>query len=336
MPTPTPAASLESGGPAGAGSWRAGYLQRLFRNAPADHDPVILRHQRIYILPTRRGYAFLATLGMTLLTSLNYSLSLGFVATFMLAGLVATALVHTYRNLAGIELRPLAAGETFAGAVLPFTLALAGGAMPRYAVTLTARGCSPVTVDVLPDSALPVALELLTPRRGRIVLGRVTLSSEYPMGLWHAWAYVHFPLAGIAFPTPEVDPPPLPPGDFGQDDAAVARGADSDLAGLREYQPGDPLQRIAWKSVARGAGWHTKQFEGGSGGGCIDLRWDALPAALSPTKKLARLTAWVLAAERAARPFALRAPGVSLHAGQGRDHRRAALTALALMPEQAS
>ena len=338
MSTTTPTASLASGVPAvtATGSWRAGYLQRLLRHAPADHDPVILRHQRIYILPTRRGYAFLATLAMTLLTSLNYSLSLGFVATFMLAGLVATALVHTYRNLSGIELRPLAAGETFAGAIMPFTLALAGGAMPRYAVMLRARGCSHVTVDVLPDSALPVALELLTPRRGRIVLGRVTLSSEYPMGLWHAWAYVHFPLAGIAFPTPEVDPPPLPAGDLGQDDASVARGADADLAGLREYQPGDPLQRIAWKSVARGAGWHTKQFEGGSGGGRLDLAWDALPAALSAPKKIARLTAWVLAAERAARPFALRAPGVSLPSGQGRDHRRAALTALALMPEHTS
>jgi hypothetical protein len=42
----------------------------------------------------------------------------------------------------------------------------------------------------------------------------------------------------------------------------------------------------------------------------------------------------VLAAERAARPFALIAPGIALSAGQGRDHRRAALTALALMPEQ--
>lgn len=320
-------------GPRPSGSWRAGYLQRLFRHAPSDHDPVILRHRRIYILPTRRGIAFLATLAMALLTSLNYSLSLGFVATFLLAGLVATALVHTYRNLSGIELRPLAVGETFAGAVMPFTLALAGGATPRYAVTLAARGCFPVTVDVVPDSALPVALELLTPRRGRIVLGRVTLSSEFPMGLWHAWAYVHFPLAGIAFPTPEVDPPPLPAGDVGQDDASVTRGTDADLAGLRTYQPGDPLQRIAWKSVARGAGWHTKQFEGGSGGGRVELAWDSLPATLPPQTKIARLTAWVLAAERAARPFALRAPGVSLPAGQGRDHRRAALTALALMPE---
>ena len=328
-----PASTYARGAATAPGSWRAGYLQRLFRHAPADHDPVILRHRRIYILPTRRGLAFLATLLMTLLTSLNYSLSLGFVATFMLAGLVAAALVHTFRNLSGIELRPLAAGETFAGAVMPFTLALAGGATPRYAVMLSARGCMPVTVDVVPDAALPVALELLTPRRGRIVLGRITLSSDFPMGLWHAWAYVHFPLAGIAFPMPEAAPPPLPVGDAGQDDLSVMRGTDADLAGLRNYQPGDPPQRIAWKAVARGAGWHTKQFEGGGGGGQVNLHWESLPAALGAPARIARLTAWVLAAERAARPFALIAPGIALSAGQGRDHRRAALTALALMPE---
>ena len=328
-----PASTFARAAATTAGSWRAGYLQRLFRHAPADHDPVILRHRRIYILPTRRGGAFLATLGMAVLTALNYSLSLGFAATFLLAGLMSVALVHTFRNLSGIELRPLAAGEAFAGAVMPFTLVLAGGATPRYAITLGARGCTTVTVDVVPDSALPVALELLTPRRGRIVLGRITLASEFPLGLWRAWAYVHFPLAGIAFPMPEVAPPPLPTGETGQDDVSVTRGTDADLAGLRTYQAGDPLQRVAWKAVARGAGWYTKQFEGGGGGGSVNLAWDSLPAALDPHARIARLTAWVLAAERAARPFALIAPGIALPAGQGRDHRRAALTALALMPE---
>lgn len=319
-----------------AGSWRESYLQRLFRHAPADEDPVILRHRRIYILPTKRGLALLATLGITLLTSLNYSLALGFVVTFLLVGLVSASLVHTYRNLAGIELRPLAAGETFAGGVMPFTLALAGGATARYSVGLTARGCKTVTVDVVPDAALPVALELLTPRRGRIVLGRITLSSSYPMGLWHGWAYVHFPLAGIAFPTPEIAPPPLPAGAEGHDDHSIARGDNADLAGLRSYQPGDPMQRVAWKAVARGAGWHTKQFEGGGGGGPVSLGWEALPATLDSKTRIARLTAWVLAAERAARPFALTAPGIALATGQGREHRRAALTALALMPELGS
>jgi uncharacterized protein (DUF58 family) len=327
IPTPAPAAQ------GAAATWRSRYLQRLFRHAPSDREPVVLRHRRIYILPTKRGLAFIGTLMLALITSLNYSLSLGFIATFLMIGLVAAGLIHSFRNLSGIELRPLAAGETFAGDVMPFTLALAGGATPRYAITLAARGCKPVTVDVVPDAALPVALQLLTPRRGRIVLGRVTLASDFPMGLWHGWAYVHFPLAGIAFPTPEVSPPPLPSGSYGHDDHSVTSGDNADLAGLRAYQSGDPLQRVAWKAVARGAGWHTKQFEGGGGGGPVHLAWDSLPASLTTKAKIARLTAWVLAAERAARPFSLTAPGISLPAGQGRDHRRTALTALALLPE---
>ena len=79
-----------------------------------------------------------------------------------------------------------------------------------------------------------------------------------------------------------------------------------------------------------GAGWHTKQFEGSSGAGVAPLDWHALPATLSVETRLARLVAWVLAAEHAARPFSLALPGFVLPAGQGRDHRRNALTALAL------
>ncbi len=331
-------ATATSPNPSGAAreSWHRRYGQRLFRTAPADRDPVVLRHSRIYILPTRRGLAFLATVAMMLLASLNYALSLGFLTTFLLTGLAAAALLHTFRNLAGIELAPLAAGETFAGGALPFTLSLAGGASTRHAITLTAGGSPAVTVDVVPDAALPVTLELPTSRRGRVALGRVTLSSDFPLGLWRGWAYVHFPLAGVVFAAPEPGAPPLPAGLSGHDAQVQSRGEDADLAGLREYTPGDPLQRVAWKAVARGAGWYTKQFEGGGGGGPALLAWRSLPPTQDAEAKIARLTAWVLAAERSARPFALSAPGIALPAGQGREHRRAALTALALIPGSAT
>ena len=106
--------------------------------------------RRIYILPTRRGLAVFGMLALMLLTSLNYSLSLGFLVTFLLAGLYSAALLHTFRNLAGIELSPLAAGETFAGGTLPFTLALAGSPVSRRGITLAAGGSVHVTVDVTP------------------------------------------------------------------------------------------------------------------------------------------------------------------------------------------
>ena len=95
-PTPPPAAR---------GSWRARFRQRLLRTDPTDLEPVVLRHNRIYILPTRRGVAFMATIATMLVLSLNYALSLGFAVTFLLTGLAAAALLHTWRNLAGLELR---------------------------------------------------------------------------------------------------------------------------------------------------------------------------------------------------------------------------------------
>jgi uncharacterized protein (DUF58 family) len=321
--------------PAVGRGWLSRFRRQFFHLDPADVEPVVLRHRRIYILPTRRGAAFVGTMLIMLVTSLNYALSLGFVVSFLLTGLVAAALLHTFRNLAGMEIRPLAAGETFAGEVLPFTLALAGCGSPRTAIAVATRDGAAVVVDVPADGALPVTVGLAAPRRGRHPLGRVTLSSLHPLGLWRGWAYVHFPLAGIVYPAPEADAPPLPPGTTGDDALATARGDDADLAGLRAYQAGDPLQRVAWKTVARGAGWHTKHFESTGGGGGLDLSWHALPPALDTEARLARLAAWVLAAERLAQPFALTVPGAVLPEGKGRDHRRAALTALALCPATA-
>src|SRR2546421_6831236 len=120
-------------------SWTASWRQRLWRMAPADPGVVVLRHRRIYILPTRRGLALIATLAIMLLTSMNYSLSLGHALTFLVAGLVASALLQTYRNLAGIAASPLAAGEAFAGAGLEFTLALGNAGAVRHAIVVKPR-----------------------------------------------------------------------------------------------------------------------------------------------------------------------------------------------------
>jgi uncharacterized protein (DUF58 family) len=306
--------------------------QRAFRVAPADRAPVVLHHSRIYILPTRRGMAVIATLILMLLTSLNYALSLGLGVTFLVGGLVAAALLHTFRNLAGIEIKPLAASDAFAGGHVVFSLSLAAGAIDRHTIAVSANDVT-TRASLAAGALSTITLAAAAGARGRLPLGRVTLTSDYPLGLWRGFAYVHFPLAGIAYPAPETSPPPLPAGAFGVDARAQGRGDETDLAGLRDYQRGDPLQRVAWKAVARGAGWFSKAFEGTAGGGPVTFDWSRLPRDLDTERRLSRLAAWILAAERATRPFALSLPGTVLPAASGREHCRVALTALALYPE---
>ena len=233
-------------------------------------------------------------------------------------------------SMAGLTLRPGGAGETFAGARIAFTLGLDPGGRDRVAIELTARGSSPKVVDIAVDAAPAVTLDVDAPRRGRVALGRVTVATNWPLGLWRGWSYVHFPLEGIAYPAPEPGAPALPPGTLAADEATRSGAGDVELAGLREYQRGDPMQRVAWKAVARGGGWYTKEFEGAGGGGPVLLDYAALPRTLDRETRLARLTAWVLACERAGRAYALSLPGLHLSAGLGREHRREALCALAL------
>jgi uncharacterized protein (DUF58 family) len=314
----------------GPAAWLARWRQRVFLHAPGDGAAVTLRHSRIYILPTRRGLALIATIATMLVTSLNYGLALGFVVTFLMTGLIGAALLHAFRNVAGLTVRPGVAGDTFAGGRVPFSLVVSGHARARVALGIGTRDGTSRVLDIDADTLTTVTFDLDAPHRGAVPLGRVTLSSDYPLGLWRAWAYAHFPSTGVAFPVPEPGAPPLPPGAAGPDAKLHGRDDEADLSGLREYQRGDPLQRVAWKAVARGAGWYTKSFEGAGGGGPIVLDIAALPADLPLECKLSRLAAWVLAAERNGRPFALALTGQHLSAAQGREHRRAALTALAL------
>ena len=47
--------------------------QRVFRTRPEDTLPHVVTHQRVYIVPTKRGLAFLLALLLMLIASVNYA-----------------------------------------------------------------------------------------------------------------------------------------------------------------------------------------------------------------------------------------------------------------------
>ncbi|MGA7983622.1 MAG: DUF58 domain-containing protein, partial [Burkholderiales bacterium] len=67
----------------------------LYGFTPPERGVVVLGHRRVYIVPTRVGWLYGATLGIMLIGSINYALSLGFALTFLLTGLGLAGMVHT-------------------------------------------------------------------------------------------------------------------------------------------------------------------------------------------------------------------------------------------------
>ncbi len=91
------------------------------------------------------------------------------------------------------------------------------------------------------------------------------------------------------------------------------REGDDDFAGLRAHRSADSPRHVAWKALARGGPMLTKEFAAGQGRELL-LDWERLPPELDDERRLSRLTAWVLAAEREGRRYALALPGVRVPA----------------------
>jgi uncharacterized protein (DUF58 family) len=165
-------------------------------------------------------------------------------------------------------------------------------------------------------------------RRGLVHLERFVVSTAHPLGLFRAWAVVHPPHSAIAWPAPstrDLDPP-LTSTDTGAAQAGTV--GDEDFAGLRPFQTGDSLRRVAWKAYARGQGLHTKQYAGTDVVSHV-FDWDSL-GGLGTEDRLAQLCRWVLDAHERGEAFGLRLPGTTIEVNVGTAHRERCLNALAL------
>lgn len=304
--------------------------QRVFRTRPEDTLPHTVAHQRIYIVPTKRGWAFLFALLLMLIAAVNYALSLGYALCFLLTGLFAATLLHTYRNLAGLDIQHIHSTDTFAGEPLLFNITL-GNTRPqaRHGIRIATEDGVYTRVRVEGENTVDAKLSINTEIRGPLRLGRLTLQSDWPLGLWTSWSYLHVPAHALVFPKPESNPPPLP---SVSDDSQGDRNLPSqqgDVSGLRDYVPGDAIGTIAWKSAARGLGLQVRTFDSDNGPSQALLSLQHT-GKQTVEEQLSRLCAWVLKAESAQTDYALQLPDKQLNSSCGKEQRLAALKALAL------
>lgn len=302
----------------------------LFRVGPVDVAPIRLKQRRIFVLPTGSGIAFALALLVMLLASINYNLSLGYALTFLLGGAGIASMVHAFRNLLGLSIVPGRSEPVFCGESAVFRLALQNTRNERRPALLLRAQDGATFFEIPAEDTVVISIPSSTERRGLLPIGRTVLETHWPLGLIRAWSVFVPDLECLVFPTPEAFPPALPGAAAGQRQGLRSGGSgDDDFAGLRQYRESDSPRHVAWKVLARGGPLLTKEFTGLQGGDVL-LNWRDLPLHLDEEARISRLTAWVIAAERAGVAFALTLPGTALPAARGAAHRHACLRALAL------
>lgn len=314
-------------------------LQQRFRSwlfrPRVEHGTVTLTQRRIFIIPTRQGFTLGFVLLLMLLGDINYNLSLGYVLTFLLTMMAVMSMLHAFRNLAHLEIRPGRAEAVFSGETARFMLHFNNpSALPRYQLCLVQSGDSfwrnpntPLKFDAPARQDSELAFALAAARRGWLQPGRLMLYTEFPLGLFHCWSYLHFDTRCLVYPRP-AEEAALPQGSSPDGSGKRSVPGDEDFSGLRKYTAGDALPRIAWKAYARERGLQVKQFTTPLG----EELW--LDYADTPERnqeeKLARMTRWVLDAEAQGLRYGLRLPDGELRSGNGIAHRDECLRRIAL------
>ena len=300
----------------------------IFRAQVPESPPVTLGQRRIFILPSRQGYGFGAMLGILLVASINYSLSLGFVLTFTLGSMAGVAMLHTWRNLAHLRLRPGRSEPVFAGETAHFAISIETPSQTRFSIALRRKDAEPVFTDVGAGETATVALPVSASRRGRVTCGRVEVFTRYPVGLFHAWSYVDFGQSLLVYPRPDPLAGTPPAQSLSSNEEGIPVPGDEEFNMLRAYRAGDPPRQIAWKALAREQGLLTKEFSAMASSE-LWLDWEDARAP-DVEARLSILAHWVLQAEGFGQGFGLRLPGIVIPPDRGEGHRARCLEALAL------
>lgn len=304
-------------------TWVASRVQR-------QPGPVSVPRHRVYIVPTRFGYGYGLLLVVMLLGAMNYSNSMAFALTFLLAGLGLLGMHHTHANLLHIRLRIGRVQPVFAGEDARFEVLVENPtASARYTLALGWPDDPPAAyVDVPAEGSSSAWLPLRAPRRGWLRAPRFAVATEFPLGLLHAWTWLELDMNAVVYPRPADGgrEPPQAAGDFGL--SASERPGVDEFIGLRGYAPGDMPRSIHWKSFAKLDVPQVKRF-GETVARERLLDFSRLPE-LDTEARLSQLCRWVLDAENGREPYALALPGLRIEAGLGPSHRDACLRALAL------
>jgi uncharacterized protein (DUF58 family) len=308
----------------------------IFRARIPEKPPVVLTQRRIFILPSRTGYFFAFVLFLLLVASINYSLSLGYLLTFLLAGMGGMSMLHTFRNLAQLSISPGKIEPVFSGDIAEFHLVMHNPSVARFAVGVKRaklQDAPPAFGDIArqqgtTNTSTNLTLPMAMTGRGYVGCGRLEIFTEYPVGLFHAWSYVDFGMTCLVYPKPDPGAGTLPISASGNGEGNMPIAGDDEFQSLRAYRAGDTPRQIAWKALAREQGLLVKEF-GSVTSADLWLDYVAL-AGLGVEQRLSRLTWWVCEAERAMVPYGLKLPNRTIKPSMGRQHRDDCLRALAL------
>ncbi|MCK5121682.1 MAG: DUF58 domain-containing protein [Methylococcales bacterium] len=305
-------------------------LSRFIKGEKVRLKQIVLNHQRIFILPTKRGLGFVVLITLLLLIAFIYNNNLAYLLSFLLASIFFITILHSFKSLAGLVLTQGQSQAVFAGESTGFEIVIDNpNKIERY--NLQASLDKHLDFTLAEQEKKRIILYSATSRRGWHDIETVTLSSTYPLGLFRAWSPLRFSAKALVYPKPSAIERDFPEAEGNNAQAlqnSLSHKGSDDFYGLKEYQKGDSIKHIHWKAFAKGQGLFSKQYAGDNLTE-LWLNYEQTPGH-NVEERLSQLCRWVIDAEKLGLRYGFSVPGIKLKPNHGQVHYEKCLQALAL------
>ena len=292
--------------------------------------PFELEYRHVFVLPTKFGVAFGFMLVFMVLGGLNFNNNMALMLVFLVGTITQMTTLLAYRNMVGLTVDSINVEPVFCGESARFRVFISNkNERQRFAIQAGFKGALDCQ-DFKLNACNAMLLPLLTHKRGWLDMPSFRIETRFPLGMFKAWSWIFPQTRCLVYPSPAANAPSLPK--TGKGDAGKAvRGEGDQVHGLRKYQSGDSMQRIAWRASARHGEFYSLEMETPKEESC-ELDWTLL-SGRTVEERLSILTAWVIAADHKHMTYSLRIPGKFVPASHGPDHRLDCLELLALFGE---
>ena len=222
--------------------------------------------------------------------------------------------------------------EIYAGIPAPFRLSVKNSKrlLPSFLVSLQHHSDQNLVFPVVaPDTTRTDTILLTFDRRGAVPVGRITISSPYPVGFFRRYWSFDFSDSVTVFPCPIATLLT----DCGDETPAAGtglrreRGLSGELERIYPYSGSEPLRMIHWKHSARSLDFLVKGF-GRSVAAPLVINLEFI-AGQGLEDKLSR-AAWLVQRWVRERPVGMIIGGQVIAAGTGKQHGLRLLKELAL------
>ncbi|WP_232368947.1 DUF58 domain-containing protein [Alteromonas sp. BL110] len=186
------------------------------------------------------------------------------------------------------------------------------------------------------DQKQTLKVPLHIPMRGQFALGRMTISCDFPLGLYKCWTHLDFNQQVIVYAKPQEGPITIEKIANKNESESVSElsnlTSSEDFYALKDYEVGQPLNRVSWKHVAKNGNWVSKSF--------TSLQSDSyilsMPSNVDIETAVSALTDAVKAWTCEDRVFGLQYRGLHIAPYHGAKHGHKCLSALACLAPAAN